>query len=192
MLIELPDELLGPRVRLRPYREADALALWEAIDESRAELEAWMVWAKHYRSPADAPPFIRRAQAQWLLREDLTVGIFERASGRYLGGSGLTRMDWTIRRFEIGYWVRSSATGQGYATETTQVLARFAFERLAAQRVEIRMDARNSRSRAVPERLGFVFEGCLRNGHPDVDGRPADVLVYALLPDEFARLPWRA
>ena len=189
--ITLPDELLGPRVRLRPYRESDAPALWEAISESRASLEAWMPWAREYRTPADVPPTLRRLQANWLLREDLTVGIFDRATDRYLGGSGLTRMDWVIRRFEIGYWLRDSAVGHGYATETVQVLTRFAFDDLGACRVEIRMDPRNASSRAVPERLGFTYEGCLRRGFRDVHGRPADTLVYALLPDEFANVPWR-
>jgi RimJ/RimL family protein N-acetyltransferase len=189
--IDLPDELLGPRVRLRPYREADAPALWEAIDESRAALDVWMPWAKGYRTPADALPSVRHLQANWLLRADLTVGIFDRHSGRLLGGSGLTRMDWVIRRFEIGYWVRSSAVGHGYATEATQVLTRFAFDQLQAKRVEIRMDPRNARSRAVPERLGFTFEGCLRNAFRGVDNQAHDTLVYALVPDEFERVAWR-
>ena len=189
--IDLPDELIGPRIRLRPYREADAAALWEAIDESRAALEVWMPWTRQYRTPADALPSVRFLQARWLLREDLTVGIFDRHSGRLLGGSGLTRMDWVIRRFEIGYWVRSSAVGHGYATEATQVLTRFAFDQLQAKRVEIRMDPRNARSRAVPERLGFTFEGCLRNAFRGVNDQVQDTLVYALIPDEFAHVAWR-
>jgi RimJ/RimL family protein N-acetyltransferase len=189
--IDLPDELIGPRVRLRPYREADAPALWEAIDESRAALDVWMPWASEYRTPADALPSVRYLQARWLLREELTVGIFDRQSGRLLGGSGLARMDWVIRRFEIGYWVRTSAVGQGYATEATQVLTRFAFDQLGARRVEIRMDPRNARSRAVPERLGFTFEGCLRSAFRGVGGQVQDSLVFALLPDEFERVAWR-
>jgi RimJ/RimL family protein N-acetyltransferase len=136
-------------------------------------------------------PSVRQLQARWLLREELTVGIFDRQSGRLLGGSGLARMDWTIRRFEIGYWVRDSAVGQGYATEATQVLTRFAFEQLQARRVEIRMDPRNARSRAVPERLGFTFEGCLRNAFRGVDDQAQDTLVYSLVPDEFERIAWR-
>lgn len=189
--VDLPDELLGPRLLLRPYEEWDAPAVHEAIQASRAELAPWMIWANAYPSLPEALAYVRRARARWLTREDLAVGVFERESNRYLGGSGLTRMNWTIRSFEIGYWIRSSDVGHGYATEATQILTRFAFRKLDARRVELRMDARNERSRRVPERLGFTFEGCLRSAHPDVDGQPSDVLVYALLPDEFARLAWR-
>ena len=188
--IELPAELLGPRVLLRPYREDDAQQLWEAIDGARAHLAAYMPWVEFYQSPEDAPVQARRLAARWLMREDLTMGIFDRANGHLLGGSGLTRIDWNIRRFEIGYWLRESAVGHGYVTETVQVLTRFAFKQLNANRVLIRMDVGNTRSRAVPERLGFVYEGRLRNELPDVHGQPVDIDIFALLPDEYQRLSW--
>jgi RimJ/RimL family protein N-acetyltransferase len=190
--IELPAQLLGPRVLLRPYREDDAQQLWDVIDSSREHLAPWMPWIQFYQSLEDARVQARRLAARWLMREELTMGIFERASGRLLGGSGLTRIDWTIRRFEIGYWLAPSAIGHGYVTETVQVLTRFAFAQLHANRVLIRMDVGNARSRAVPERLGFVYEGCLRNELPDSHGQPVDIDVFALLPDDYQRLNWPA
>ncbi|MDQ3810395.1 MAG: GNAT family N-acetyltransferase [Chloroflexota bacterium] len=189
--IDLPDELLGPRVRLRPYDEADAPRLWQAIDSSREHLAAWLPWVGTYGTPDDARAEARRLRARWLLRDDLVVGIFDRASGELLGGSGLSRIDWQIRRFEIGYWLRQSALGHGYITEAVEVLTRFAFDQLGAQRVLIRMDARNTRSRAVPERLGFVYEGCLRNELADVHGNPRPIDVFALIPEDYARVSWR-
>jgi RimJ/RimL family protein N-acetyltransferase len=191
VLVELPDALVGERVMVRPYDEADAAGLWEAIEESRETLGHWMPWVTQYHSEEDALAFARRVRARWMLREDLVVGIFDRDTGRLLGGSGLSRIDWDIRRFEIGYWLRDSAVGHGYVTETVQVLTRFAFDRLDANRVEIRMDVRNTRSRAVPERLGFVYEGCLRQYLPDVNGQPRDVHVFALIREDFPKLPWR-
>jgi RimJ/RimL family protein N-acetyltransferase len=187
----LPDELHGARVTLRPYVEADAPALWAAVDESRESLGEWMPWVKAYAAPADALATVRRLRARWLLREDLVVGIFDRQSGRLLGGSGLHRIDWTIRRFEIGYWLRTTAVRHGFATETVQVLTRFAFDHLAANRVEIRMDVRNTRSRVIPVRLGFTFEGCMRRAMPDPSGQPGDIDVFAVVPQDYAQLPWR-
>ena len=84
ILIELPDELVGPRVRLRPYVEADAPGIFEAVDESRTPLGEWMPWVKDYHSVDDALANTRRFRARWLLREDLIVGIFERDRGRSL------------------------------------------------------------------------------------------------------------
>ena len=190
VLIELPDRLVGPRVVVRPYDEADAPSLWEAVDGSRSHLAPWMPWVGAYHAPNDALAFVRQFRAKWLTREDLIVGIFELASGRLLGGSGLHRIDWQIRRFEIGYWLRQSAEGHGYVAEAVQLLIRLAFEDLVANRVEIRTDVRNLRSRAVPERLGFQLEGCMRRFLPDSDGQPCDILVFSMLREEFATVDW--
>jgi RimJ/RimL family protein N-acetyltransferase len=42
----------------------------------------------------------------------------------------------------------------------------------------------------VAQRLGFVFEGTLRNSAIDADGTPCDRQIYALVPDDYARLDW--
>ncbi len=127
--IELPDEIVGERVVLRPYRPGDGAALFAAVDESRDHLAPWMPWVATYRSVDDAHSFVRVALARWLLREDLSVGIFEHHTQRVLGGSGLHRIDWAVRRFEIGYWIRPSAEGRGFVSESVRLLTRLAFER---------------------------------------------------------------
>jgi RimJ/RimL family protein N-acetyltransferase len=192
VLVDLPEALIGPRVVVRPYAEAEAGVVSHAVEESRATLARWMPWAKQYQSPEDYLVSIRRWRANWLLREDLVMGIFDRQNGGLLGGTGLHRIDWTIRRFEIGYWLRDAYVGKGYVSEAVQVLTRFAFDRLAANRVEIRMDVRNARSRAVPVRLGFVHEGCLRRALPDVEGQPRDIDVFAVVREDYERLSWPA
>jgi RimJ/RimL family protein N-acetyltransferase len=186
--IDLPEQLVSERVLLRPWRESDAYGLWEAVDSSRASLGEWMPWVGEYRSPEDAAPVIRRMRSWWLLRQDLVLGIFDKDTGQVLGGSGLHRIDWRIRRFEIGYWLRDSAVGHGYVTEAVRVLTRFAFEQLEANRVEIRMDPQNTRSRAIPVRLAYVYEGCLRQSIPDVHGAPRDADVFALTRHDYHTL----
>ena len=89
--------------------------------------------------------------------------MWERASGTYVGGSGLHRIDWSVPNVEIGYWIRTRFEGRGFVTEAAALLAAFAFDTLQAQRVRIRCDAANARSAAVPRRLGFVHEATLRN-----------------------------
>ncbi|MDQ3327202.1 MAG: GNAT family N-acetyltransferase [Chloroflexota bacterium] len=190
LLIELPEYLDGSRVRLRPFLADDAPALWEAVDESREHLAPWLPWAASYRSVDDAREFVTRAAAWWLLRQHLPVGIFERESGHLLGGCGLQDINWDIRSFEIGYWLRRTAEGRGYMSEAVQLLTRWAFDALAANRVFIRMDARNQRSRAVAARLGFVHEGTLRNSLPDAEGAPRDFHMFALIPEDYRRLLW--
>lgn len=186
-LIPLPDELRSPRLVVRPYRHDDAEGVYEAIAESREHLRPWMPWVDNHHTIDDARDYCARSAANWLLRADLSVGIFDTVDGRYLGGSGMHRVDWEARTFEIGYWIRATAEGRGYVRETVQLLARLAFDQLRANRVEIRCDAENGRSARVAERLGFVPEGRLRNDSLDTSGNIRDTLVFALIPADYAR-----
>jgi RimJ/RimL family protein N-acetyltransferase len=186
-LIPLPDELRSPRLLLRPYRPADADQVFAAVDESRAHLRPWMGWVDAHVSVDNSRDWCARCAANWLLRSELTVGIFAAASGRFLGCVSLHDPDWDLRAFGIGYWLRASAIGQGYATEAVCLLVDLAIGPLAARRVELRCDARNGPSQRVAERAGFVLEGRLRNAFLAPDGQPADELVFALTPDD-ARL----
>ena len=183
-LIDLPSELRGSRVQLRPYRRDDAEQVFAAIDESRDHLRPWVTWVDNNRTVDDVRDYCIRSQASWLLRTELALGIFDSVSGRYLGGTGLHDPDWELRTFEIGYWLRVTAIGHGYATESTQLLADFALSCLEARRVTLRCDARNDASRRVAERAGFTLEGRLRNVSMAPDGTVRDDLVYAIVPDD--------
>jgi RimJ/RimL family protein N-acetyltransferase len=190
--VTVPREIVGPRVRLRPLRLSDARAVWDAIEESRANLEPWLPWVRKTRCLADERGDIARIQALWRRRESLVVGIFDRRGGRYLGGSGLHRINWQTRSFEIGFWIRATAEGRGYVSETVRLLTCLAFDRLGANRVQIFMHPQNVQSEAVPKRLGFVHEGTLRAVTLGPDGTPEDRHVYALVRADYDRVPWRA
>ncbi len=187
-LIEIPEEWAGPRVILRRYRENDARALFDAVMESQAHIRQWLPWADTYHSINDALEFVRRQTGHWALSGHVGMAIFSRAGGTYLGATGFTIRSLAVPSFEIGYWLRQSAEGHGYMTEAVRLVTTFLFERLSAQRVFIRCDARNERSKAVAERLGFTFEGCNRHDEIGTDGTVRDSLVYALIPDEFAHV----
>src|SRR5258707_266173 len=96
--------------------------------------------------PAEALEHVGGESTAQIVRERLPVGIFELTSGSFLGNSGLERVDWQLRRFEIGYWLRAGAQGRGYIHEAVRLLTALAFRELAAKRVQIRMDPRNERS----------------------------------------------
>jgi RimJ/RimL family protein N-acetyltransferase len=190
ILLDIPTVLRGERVILRRLEDEDAEALFEAVDESRERLALWMLWERTHLSVTDSLLYIRQSQADWSRRSRLPVGIFESTSGRLVGVSGLERIDWIVRSFEAGYWLRTGAEGNGYTQETVRLVTSLAFDRLDANRVDLRMDPRNHRSERVAQRAGFEFEGTLRNVSIDWTGAPADRHIYALTPDAYHRLPW--
>ncbi|MBA2285408.1 MAG: GNAT family N-acetyltransferase [Ktedonobacteraceae bacterium] len=185
-LIPLFEELQGERVLVRPYRESDARDLFEAVGESREHIRPWLPFADAHQSVEESQDWIIHQMANWLLREQVTLGIWEQATNRYLGGIGLHPHNWESRLFEIGYWLRASATRRGYMTEAVRLLTDFALNDLAATRVQIRCDERNMHSAAVPRRLGFVQEARLRNDTLAPDGNLRTTLVFSLIPDDRA------
>jgi RimJ/RimL family protein N-acetyltransferase len=180
-LIPLFDELRSDRVIVRPYHESNAQDVYEAIAESRDHLRPWMPFADAHQTVEETRDWIIHEMAKWLMRENLTVGVWEASTNRYLGGSGLHPRDWHIGYFEIGYWLRVSATDHGYMTDAVQLMIDYAFTSLAAQRVEIRCDERNTRSAAIPRRLGFIQEAYLRNNTRSPDGQLRNTLVFSLI-----------
>jgi len=183
-LIPLFEELRGERVLVRPYREKDAEALFEAMNESRDHLRPWLPFADEHQSVEESRNWIIHQMAQWLLRDDLMLSIWELSTGRYLGGTGLHPLDWKIGYFGIGYWLRAAAEGYGYVTEAVQLLTNYALNSLQANRLEIRCDELNVRSAAVPKRLGYLLEGRLRNHLATTDGRLRTTLIFSLIPTD--------
>jgi RimJ/RimL family protein N-acetyltransferase len=183
LLIDVPDRIDTERFILRCPRRGDGAAVNAALADTLDELRRWMPWAQSLPTLEQSEALCRRDHARFQLREDLVFLIFERESdgreGLLVGSSGLHRIDWNVRRFEIGYWRRAGLPGQGIATEAARGLSRMAFDRLDARRVEIRMDDGNLPSRKVAERAGFTFEGLLRRDSLTVDGEPRDTRVYS-------------
>ena len=183
-LLELvPETVTTPRLILRAPRADDAFALQVAVAESLDELRPYLPWAQTVPALEQSEGDCRRMQAKFLLREDLVMFMFERgadgAEGDLIGGTGLHRIDWVVRRFEIGYWCRSSRVGEGFVGEAVLALTELAFERLRARRVELHMDDDNVRSWRVAERAGFTLEGVLRCDSLTPAGEPRDTRVYA-------------
>ena len=188
VLLDVPSSLESERLLIRAPREGDGKTINAAILESFHALHPWMPWARERPTVDESEHAMREMVARWALRTDLTMLLFRKQDGELVGGSGLHRIDWTVPRFEIGYWARTRFQGQGYVVEATRAIARLAFDTLGARRVEIQCDARNVRSVRVAERAGFTLEGQLRNQGRTPDGALRDTLVYSLIDAERARL----
>lgn len=183
LLIDVPERIETPRLVLRCPRRGDGAVVNEAVVLSHVELDPWLPWATTQPTLDESEATCRRQQARFLLREDLVMLIFARdpsgGEGELLGGTGLHRIDWTLRRFEIGYWRKTGCEGRGIVTEAVTAVARMAFDSLAARRVEIRVDNDNERSWKVAERAGFTLEAVLRFDALTPGGEPRSTRVYA-------------
>ncbi len=125
-----------------------------------------MPWARDEpTSVEEKAQLLRRFRGRFDLGQDFVYGIFDADEAEVVGGTGLhTRAG--DDALEIGYWIRDSRVGKGYATEVTAALTRVAFELCEVERVEIRVDPANTASLAIPRRLGYGEEATLRRRLP--------------------------
>ena len=83
----------------------------------------------------------------------------------------------------LGYWVRTSATGRGVATKAAHLVARFGFAQLGLHRIEILAAVDNIASQRVAEKVGAVREGVLRK-RLLINGESLDAVMFSLLPED--------
>jgi hypothetical protein len=60
ILLDLPDELLGERVLVRPPHPGDGATVWEAVEESREQITPWLPWVAKTLGPDDCEAAARR------------------------------------------------------------------------------------------------------------------------------------
>jgi len=184
ILKDFPESFETERLLIRGALPGDGPEMYAAVNESLEELLPWMGWPRQHETVEDSEERIRRHRVRFLERSDLLLLLFLKGTNTLVGGSGLHRMDWSVPRFEIGYWCRTRFAGLGYVTEAVRGITGFALEHLGARRVEIRCDSLNRRSVRVAERAGYRLEGELRNAEVGADGELRNVLVFSMIPED--------
>lgn len=181
ILIDLPERMETERLFLRPCMPGDGKDVYESIQRSQDDLKPWMVFANKEQTLEEVEAGIRESYAKYILREDLRLHIYLKDTNEFIGSTGLHSIDWKVRVFEIGYWCDSAHIGNGYITESTKALIKLAKETLQANRIEIRVDSTNIKSRAIPEKLGFSLDGLLKNETLSADTEELrNICLYSL------------
>jgi RimJ/RimL family protein N-acetyltransferase len=185
LLKNVPESFESARLIIRTPRPNDGPELNSAVIETFESLKLWMPWADHLPTLEESETIARQAWLRYLGREDFMFLLFLKenstkdASNTLVGASGLHVRDWSVPKFEIGYWCRQSFVGQGYISEAVAAITDFGFNTMEAERIEIRCDERNIRSRKVAERADYHLEGRLVNDTLNPQGYLRNTLVFA-------------
>ncbi|HEX7464208.1 MAG TPA: GNAT family protein [Actinomycetota bacterium] len=180
-------ELIGPleteRLLLRPYAAGDFDALFAM--RSRPDVARHLYWDA--QTEAEVRTTLEQKIASVAIRSEgdvLALAVLLKTGNKVIGDVLLKWVSREHRQGEIGFIVHPDHQGRGYATEAARPLLRVAFEDLKLHRVVGRLEARNTASARVLEKLGMRLEARLVENEY-VKGEWQSELVYAILDREW-------
>ncbi|MBI4057602.1 MAG: GNAT family N-acetyltransferase [Elusimicrobia bacterium] len=185
--IESSTSLTGRKIFLRPFQEADSARLYEAVNQSREMLKRRLNWVSEAHSQQDCLQFVQRASQEKTQGLAEHFGVFDRRAQELIGAGALTRL--TTRnasRARLGVWIRADRQNHGYGAEVAKVLCEYGFRDLGLHRIYARMDPANRPYRKVLMKVGFRYEGSLRD-EKKLNGRWIHQECWGLLRTEWKK-----
>lgn len=182
ILRDVATRLETERLILRCPQPGDGTITHEAVVESLDDLRAWpasLPWAVAEPSVAASESFCRESIANFVKRTGFVYLAFERASGRFVASLGVHHIDWTVPKFELGFWCRRSMQRRGYTREAVNAIVRMLHDDLGARRIECHTDEMNVATRRLCDGLGFTLEGTLRHERATPAGELRNTCIYA-------------
>lgn len=175
---------INPDIELRLMQLNNGEEIFQTVDRSRQYLGEFLPWVEDVKSPEYYNETIQSWLLQYVENKGFQSGIYYQ--GNFIGMIGLWPFDWKVKNTAISYWLTEEHQGKGIMTRCCEKLLEICFIEYGLNRIEIRCDPDNWRSRAIPERLGFVQEGVLREIVALPNGN-RDSVVYSLLRSGYKR-----
>ena len=172
------------KIILRIIERRHAEELFQVIVANADYVGKWLPFARATTQVEDTITYVNSALQDFASGRGLVAGMWYRE--KLVGTIGL-HINKSHQNASVGYWIDGSHEGKGIVTRACQALISYAFEELNLHRIEIRASTGNSRSRAIPERLGFVEEGVVRGAFKLYD-EFQDSVIYGMLRDDWNRI----
>ena len=182
LLINLPEFIQTPRLKLQMPKAGFGGNLHEAITDGYEDYVKWLNWPQNIPLAETLEEECRRHHADFILREFIRYLIIEKETDEIVGRCAFPsfQANWMIPQFGISYFIRKSKRTNGYATEAAHAMSLLAFKVFGAKKLEIYCDAENIASSKVPLKLGFKLEYVQKGGWPRYDGQLAELQTYSI------------
>lgn len=177
----VPVTLRNEHVTLEPLALKHATDIGEALDDG---VFRYMPMRSSVRTPSEVRRYI---EFQTSRASTVAFAVIDNTTGRCIGSTSYMSIRPDHRGLEIGStWISKASRGTRINPSMKLLMLEHAFEALDAIRVELRTDARNTRSRAAIEKLGAVFEGILRAHIIMPDRHLRNTACYSITHDEWS------
>lgn len=170
------------KISITPLLKEHAKDLFALTDANRKYLREWLPWLDSVRTVADTKAFIVSTTQQNGLGHSQNFGVFY--EGSICGVAGFHKIDSQQKIGSIGYWLGGAFVGKGIMSEVVKQLLILGFDVHQFSKIEIRCAEANKKSRAIPERLGFVYQATQKDSEW-LYSQYVNHAIYTLLASEY-------
>jgi ribosomal-protein-serine acetyltransferase len=175
---------IDDELEIRLFGGEHAEELYCLINANRDHLRKWLPWVDRTQSIKDVHEYIINVSLQNCQDKGFSCAILY--SGKLAGAIAHHQIDQSNRSVKLGYWLDQQLTGKGLVTRCCAEIIKHTFENMSINRISINAAVENMQSRAIPERLGFVFEGIKRDAEW-LGSHFVNHAVYSLLRAEWLK-----
>ena len=161
----------------------------EHIKEMRrlsSDADVWTWYTEDLTQPDDLENWMTKRLEETRDGAKMTYAVRLKETGEIIGATSYGHIDWVEHGIEIGWtWLGKKYIGAGINKHMKFLMLRHAFETMNIERLELRTDEKNVRSRKAMEKIGAQHDGTLRNHRSTQGGRRRDTVVYSIIKSEW-------
>jgi N-acetyltransferase len=177
--------LESDRALLRPLQPHDL----DQLQTIALDADTWRWNVTKIDNTQDLQNWAQTAFTDRQLKRRYSFVILDKATGRLAGSTSYGNISEADKRLEIGWtWIGKDFRGTGLNRHCKFLLLSYTFEVLEYERVELKTDVLNVRSRQAMRKIGATEEGVLRSHTLMHDGRRRDTIYYSILKSEWPRI----
>jgi len=173
------------RVQLRVLQQEDIAPLQAAAPSGHT----WKYFVKDLNDDDAYKAWMEEALQDYGSQRRVPFVIIDKKTNAYAGSTSYGNISFYDKRLEIGWtWLGDAFKGTGVNTHAKFLLMQYAFETLGFERVELKTDNLNERSKAALKKIGGTPEGVLRNHMQMHSNRRRDSIYFSILKDEWPKV----
>ncbi len=171
------------RVLLRPMQLTDAALLGPL---ALGQPELYRLMTSHIQSEEDLFRFVEDGVKGREAGTSIPFVIIDKQGNEVAGATRFGNIELRHKRLEIGWtWIGRQFQGTGLNKAMKYLMLEYAFETMGMNRVEIKTNELNLRSRKAIESIGGHFEGIFRHHMINDDGTLRNTVYYSMLREEW-------
>lgn len=164
----------------------------EHIQEMRklsSDTDVWTWYTEDLTNPDALENWMTKRLEETGRGEKMTYTVQLNDTNEIIGASSYGHIDWVEKGIEIGWtWLGKKYIGSGINKNMKHLMLQHAFENMGIERLELRTDEQNIRSRRAMEKIGAHHDGTLRNHRATQGGRRRNTVVYSIIKSEWPEI----